>query len=127
RHSFQLDPDSTEYLSNAALPLFSLDFWAGPRPFTVPLFYKMFGVTSATLLNALILQGFLSTTCWLFLAWQTARSLETDWLRPIAFVVILILGLTNAVLVWDSVILSESLSVSFLALMVGGWLWLLRK
>lgn len=125
RHSIHTDPDSNDYLCTA-LPLLSREFWAGSRPFTVPLLYKLAGVSRGHLVRAVALQCAVSTLSWLFLAWQAARSLKSGLLRPLAFALVLVFGLTNGVLVWDLAILSESLSVAFLALMLGGWLWLLR-
>jgi hypothetical protein len=45
-----------------------------------------------------------------------------NWLRPLAFACILAYSLNLEIGIWDSLMLSESLSISFLALLLAGWM-----
>jgi hypothetical protein len=48
-------------------------------------------------------------------------------LRPVAFGLVLALSLDRHIAGWDVVMLTESLSLSLLALFLAVWLWLLRN
>src|SRR5262249_50398165 len=56
-----------------------------------------------------------------------AASIRNRALKPVAFGTVLAFSLSAEITEWDGAILSESLSVSLLALLVGGWLWLLER
>jgi hypothetical protein len=62
---------------------------------------------------------------WGMLALSLSFSLK-GLLRPFAFGLILALSLERHIAGWDVVLLTESLSISLLALFLAAWLWLLR-
>jgi len=116
-------PDSQSYLDVAAKPFLSRAFFAGARPWTVPLLYKVLP-DSDTYRTAG--QLVVSVLCWLALAIATARCIRDERLRFVAFALVLVFSLSASVTRWDSLILTESLSVSLTAAVVATWLVLLR-
>jgi hypothetical protein len=72
-------------------------------------------------------QGFFSILSWSLLAVAVAYSLHLFILKVTGFSLILLLSLYRYILGWDSVLLTESLSLSLLALFVAGWLWLAQS
>ncbi len=117
-------PDSETYTDMmASRSLLDSAFWYGFRPFTVPLVYKLLGSDPQAIG---VFQSGLSMLCWSLLALSVSRGIRLQWLRPIAFATILVLSLSTDIILWDWVILSESISLSLLALFIAGWLWLLK-
>lgn len=111
--------DSAVYLAMARTPSTWL---AGMRPPTVPMLYAALGADSARIAFA---QWFVGLACWLALAWAIARCVRAGWLRPIGFAAILGLAVAPSIAGWDRLVLSESLSLSLLALLVALGLQLL--
>jgi hypothetical protein len=116
--------DTITYATVAEAPLWSSQFWAGERSFTLPLIYKILGISRTTLSQVPQLRpisslqfvlGFLS---WTLLAGVTGSLVRSRWLQPIGMGVILALALTLDVSLWDRIPLSESVSASLLALLV---------
>ena len=118
--------DSASYMAVASRSLLDGAFWNGLRPFTVPLVYKLLGRLSSDPQTIGIFQSGLSMLCWSLLAISFSREVRLHWLRPIAFVTILVFSLTTDLILWDWWILSESISLSLLALFIASWLWLVR-
>jgi hypothetical protein len=119
----RLWPDSRVYLKIASEPLWSSSFWAGGRPWTTPLVYK---VLRNDLPSIARFQLGLSILCWGLLALAVARAVRSPWIKPIAFGMILLFSLSAEVIMWDGVILSDSISISLMALLIAGGLWLLE-
>lgn len=123
-------PDTKGYTNKASLPLFSccrfgpLGWWMLGRSPTVPLFYKLAGNVPHSIA---ILQVSLSILSWGFLAMLVSRALQTDWLKLAVFLIILLFSLSDDIMIWDGFLLSDSISLSLMALLVGSWLWLLEK
>ena len=115
--------DTTSYLRIAKEPIFDSSFLAAARPFVFPLFLKLFGSDPEKVVWA---QGLFSTLSWSVLAVAVAYSLHVFPLRFAGLVLILFLSLYRYIVGWDSVLLTESLSLSLMALFTAGWLWLLR-
>ncbi len=121
--------DTTWYVETADEPLNSPDFWVGMRPFTLPLFYKLNGVTLANYTDANIVhdvvaaQYWLSIFSWVALGLVFSLQMRQSWLKPLAFGLILFFGLNLEVSLWESLLLSESLSFSIFALLIAAWLW----
>lgn len=65
--------------------------------------------------------------CWAFAAAMTAGSMKNQWFGTAGLVLVCAFGLTSQVMQWDSIILSESLSISLLVLLYGCALWLVRN
>src|SRR5437763_1899002 len=115
--------DTPGYEQVAHRALWDWRFYAGLRGFTYPLFLKAFhGSESRT-----IAQLVLSTAAWLVLAAAIARCIHSRWLRPIAFAVFLAFSLTTEVILWDELIISESVTFALLALLVAAWIMLIRS
>jgi hypothetical protein len=88
---------------------------AAPRPWGVPLFYAPFGSDGART----VAQWAVATVAWAFFAWEVGRHLRTQAARYATVAAILFLALLHAVVSWDLAILSESLSLSLGALVLG--------
>ena len=115
------DTPSYEHVAHAAL--WSSGFWTGERGFTIPLFYKIFQTTESRIVAQLIF----STIAWLVLAAAVARCMRNSTMRPIAFGVILAFSLTTEITLWDTLLLSESVTFALCALLIAAWLQLVRS
>jgi hypothetical protein len=133
-HTFDAENDfrdTISYVNGADLPLTSLAFWAGTRPFTLPLFYKLLGVGALNYTNPALMdrvslvQSVFSLIAWSVLGITIALRSHNRWLRAVIFGMLLAFSLTYEISRWDMLLLSESLSFSFFALMLAGWIWLL--
>lgn len=116
--------DTLDYNAVAGAPLRTLRFAAGAHPPTVPFFYKVLGTgDSARLAGQLIF----SIVCWLGLATAVAAVLRSRGVRLAAFGAILVFSLSASVVQWDAVLLSESVSISLTAALVGMWITFLAR
>lgn len=116
-------PDTDGYLEVANHGIFSLDFLAGGRPWTVPLLWKLIPAEDIWRARE---QFLLSLVCWPLLAWATARCLRPGLMRYLGFGAVLVFSMSFPIIRWDAVMLSESVSLSLTALVVAGWLELVR-
>lgn len=128
RQPIQILVDSQDYLYNAAMPL-NLDFFLYSKPAGTALVYKLLGGSYEAI--AAFQVGF-SIFCWLIFAWVIASRLQTRWVRLAGFSLILVSSLGRDYLAWDTAILSESLSLSLMALFMAAcillvssksWVW----
>ncbi len=117
-------PDTDVFTDIASQPLSSLSFWAGGRPFVVPLVYKALNSDFRVIA---IVQLVLSVMSWTLLGIHAARAIQLPLLRPLAFGVILLFSLNQNIIEWDTAMLSESFSLSLFALFLACWLWLLAR
>lgn len=116
--------DTTSYVRISQEPVLDADFLAGSRPFMFPLLLKLFGGNAEAVAWA---QGIFSIFSWSLLAVSVAYSLHTPVLRFAAFIFILVFSLYRYIIGWDSVLLTESLSLSLMALFLAGWFWLIGQ
>lgn len=116
--------DSYGYHTAARLPFFSVDFWAGLRSFTIPLFWRLLGNDEGLTVGV---QFAISVVCWLALAWAVAGLSNVRVVRWLAYVLVLGLSLTEQVALWDMTLLSESLSFSGLVLLTALAIRLLQR
>jgi hypothetical protein len=105
--------DSRDYLRLGHQSLWSLDFWAGDRPPGFPLVWKLLDFGDAPLL---VLQVVLGAVAWLALGWQVSRLFRHRGVRMLAIAVILLIGLSPQVMLWNGIAGTESLSISLLCL-----------
>jgi hypothetical protein len=125
--------DTESYVLAAQEPLNSVRFWFSERTFTLPLFYKLIGVTpqnyrdNALLRNMAYGQAWISAFCWAFLALAAAIAIRSKWLKPVAFLVVLFFSLSFEIALWDWLMLSESLSFSLFAVLTALWLWMVSR
>ncbi len=115
--------DTTAYLRISNQPLFSPGFWGDARPFVFPLLLKI--VHQDDRAAAAFQLGF-SILAWGLLALAVSASLWTLWLQPLAFALILALSLVRKLAGWDFVMMTESLSISWLILFLTVGIWLLH-
>lgn len=116
-------PDTPVYTSIASRSLFDFHFWIGERPWTTPLFYKLLRNDPPSIA---VFQLALSAICWGLLALCAARAVRLSWLKPIAFGMILLFSLSTEIILWDGVMLADSISLSLMALFIASWFWLLE-
>lgn len=117
-------PDTAVFLGLSSLPLLSWSFWAGGRSFTVPLIYK---ILKNNLQLISIFQFTFSLLSWGFLASVIALTTDFYGFGLVMFATILAFSLSQEIIMWDKQVLSESISLSLLALFVASWVWLLGE
>ncbi|MFN2119583.1 MAG: hypothetical protein ACK2T0_04280 [Anaerolineales bacterium] len=105
--------DTTAYTRISEVPLASVDFWAASRPAAFPLLLKIAGQDYNV---AAALQLGISIVAWGLLALMISRFVRPAWLQIAGFVLILLFSLDRHIASWDFVMLTESLSLSSLAL-----------
>ena len=67
-------------------------------------------------------QTWLSIISWTALALALALSLRQPWLSGLAFALTLFFSLNLEISIWDSLLLSESISFSLFALLLAAWI-----
>jgi hypothetical protein len=105
--------DSLQYQSLGDQPLFSHSIWAGDRPPVTPLFWKLAGNAS----TFVFLQTLVSVAAWSVLAVVVARLVRPRGRQLLAGGVVLGFAASRPITQWDRSILSESFSLSALALL----------
>jgi hypothetical protein len=115
--------DTTAYTRISAVPISKLDFWAGSRPPAFPLLLK---ITGQDYNLAAAVQLCISIVAWGLLALLVSQFLRPAWLQVSGFALILLFSVDRHIASWDFVMMTESLSVSSLALFIAAGLWLLR-
>ena len=116
--------DTTDYLLIASQSLFSSKFWLADKPFLIPLFFKILGGNPHTIFTV---QLYFSIFCWGILAITCAYIIRSYPLKFFVFAVVLGFSLSQQVILWDSLLLSELLHFSIAALLYATGFWLLRK
>jgi len=114
--------DTPTYERVAHFALWDWRFYAGGRGFTIPLFYKIFQSSESRIVAQLVF----STLAWIVLAAVVARTVEVGWFRPVAFALMLALSLTTEVILWDTLLLSESVTFALCALLIAAWILFVR-
>ena len=113
--------DTPAYVRVSGEAFLSKDFWANARPPMFPLVLKLFGADKVIVST---FQAAFSIFAWGMLALSLAYTFR-GFLRPVAFGLILALSLDRHIAGWDVIMLTESISISLLALFLATWLWLL--
>lgn len=114
--------DTPAYVRVSGEAFLSKDFWANTRPPMFPLILKLY---NADFMEVAAFHAAFSIFAWGTLALALAYAFK-GFLRPIAFGLILALSLDQHIAGWDVVMLTESVSMSLLALFLAAWLWLLK-
>jgi hypothetical protein len=120
--------DTSTYVQTAMQPITSSSFWIGERSFTLPLVYKILHIdlnnfTQANRLKVVdSFQTWLSIISWTALALALALSFRQPWLSGLAFALALFFSLNLEISIWDSLLLSESVSFSLFALLLAAWI-----
>ncbi len=111
--------DTNAYDLIADRPLFSGRFWMGDRAPGVPLFLKLFGEDPSYKFMAVNIGA--ACVAWGWLCGELIHSLRAEGLRACGIAgAVLGLSLTSSVILWDSQVLSESLSISLAVALVAG-------
>ena len=110
--------DTPTYEQVSAASLLRTDFWGGARPFTVPMLWKLFGDDHVRIVAHLVL----SIVGWLALAAAVAAAIRQKLVRRVAFSLVLLFSATTEIILWDPLLLSESVSLSLAALLVAAWI-----
>ena len=114
--------DTPAYLRVSGEAILSKDFWANTRPPVFPFVLKYY---DANTIKVAAFQAAFSIFAWGMLALSMAYSFK-GILRIIGFGLILALSLESHIAGWDVVMLTESISISLLALYLAAWHWLLK-
>jgi len=123
--------DPHDYLHQSRIPLNSPEFYSPhqvngfyPRPFTIPLFYKLAGSKPVVIVQ---MQKIIHSLSTLFLAYALLLIVNRLWIRYlILFSVYLLMSWWN-ILGWASQLLSESLSMSLLFCWIASFLLIWKK
>ena len=115
--------DSSTYIHIASHSLWSKAFWAGPRPPATPLLIDLVGSST----GFLVAQALFAAVSWGFLAWTVGRLVSPGWRRVAAVYVILAFATVFPVTLWNRSVLSESVSLSLLALIFATLIWTARR
>lgn len=105
--------DSLSYQARAGLSLFGRGFWAGHRPPVIPLLWRLTGTDT----SFVVVQTIVSIVAWSTLAVVVALLARRTWPRLLAGGVVLGFAATTPIVQWDRSVLSESISLSLLALL----------
>lgn len=119
-------PDVNDYLHQSTISFFSKDFFFTkpspdfyPRPFTIPLCYKLAGSNGDTIVQ---MQKFVHSLSVFVLVYALLLLLKTGISRYILMFFIYFLMSWWNIVGWTTQLLSESLSMSFLFLWIGTFL-----
>ena len=121
-----ITPDTFDYVRQSRLPLASGAFWGSQHPPLLPLLWKpipglatsLDPVRIGSLAPALLLDAVIAAACWGFLALtlsSLARTVAGGW---VVLAGVLAVSLAPEVTGWDSAGLSESRSLSLVALVL---------
>jgi hypothetical protein len=105
--------DSLQYEAMGDRTLLGHFIWSGDRPPAVPLVWKLAGDAPTFVL----LQTLVAVVAWSVLAVVVARLVRRRWGQLVAGAVVLGFACTRPIVQWDRSVLSESLSLSTLALL----------
>jgi hypothetical protein len=129
-------PDTSSYIASSAAPLLSWQSFTGQRLFTTNLLYKfipdqkcadtpfsapalkkeLFRKIQTCFTQIVILQNILAIIGWCALAWSVAQRVRHPLFKIFAATLILLYGFTPQIAEWDSVLSSETISLSLFAL-----------
>ena len=116
--------DTHDYLIIASQSLASAQFWLSDKAFLIPLFFKILGSNPDLIFRV---QLIFSILCWSVLAVTCAVVIRSYPLKLLVFVVVLGFSLSQQVILWDSLLLTESLHFSLAALFYSSALLLARR
>ena len=115
--------DTPIYLRISSQPILGPEFLSVDRPFVFPLLLQ---IVHQDFASAAIIQLVVALLAWGLLALAISASLRPPWLRLLSFFIILAVGTVRHLAGWDSVMMTESLSLSMLGLFIASGIWLLH-
>ena len=116
--------DSLVFKGMASLPWTDAGLWGGLKPPLVALCYKILQIHPRAIVT---FQIACSLLCWGLLSLAVSKAITTIWLKPLAYTLVLLFGLSADIILWDFMILSESLSISLFVVLVATAFWLLHQ
>jgi hypothetical protein len=105
--------DSKSYEQVGSLPLWSAGFWFGQRPPLVPFLWKVTGSPTAFV----VVQTVIAALCWGYLVLTVGRAVPQGLRRVFASFAVLAFASTLPLTMWNRSVLSETLSLSAVALL----------
>lgn len=111
--------DTTAYIRISRLPIDSIDFWAAARPPGFPLLLK---IAHGDYRLTALLQLEVSSLAWGVLALMISRFFRRRGLAACSLGLILLFSLDRHISGWDTVMMSESLSLSALVFFIAAGL-----
>jgi hypothetical protein len=106
--------DSYFYKSVGRLSIASSGFWAGHFPPLVPLLWKLTGTDT----SFVVTQTVVSVLAWATAALVIASRTKRGWGQVLAVLFVLALASSSYVTMWDRSVLSETMTLAFVALFV---------
>jgi hypothetical protein len=116
--------DTREYFLVASQSVFSESFWIAVRPPLIPLVYK---ILWNDLEKIFIFQLWFSILSWGILGLAFQRSINNWLVRIFSFYLILAFSLSEEIIMWDSLMLSESIAISITILFIASVVNLLNE
>ena len=114
--------DTNDYFQIASTSIFSSSFWLSVKPPVFPILLKILGQNTKTIST---FQLWFSIICWGLLAFVVASALKIDLLKPFAFSLVLAFSMSEEIIMWDYLILGDSISLSVMAFFLAACLWTL--
>ena len=118
-----LGVDSNTLIQPSLAPWSSWDLWAGAAPPGAPVFYKLLGGSRSLICH---FQFVLSLAAWSALALTAGRMVAGRFAWP-AMAVVLAFSCGLDITIWDGLLRSESMTLSWLALTLAAWLAFIRR
>jgi len=115
--------DSQSYEAVGSHSVTSTALWAGQRPPLVPIVWHV----ARTPTTFVVFQTVFSLLCWSLLAATVATTFRSPWRRVVAAFVVLGFATVSPVVLWDASVLSESISMSLLALLLATFIGFARS
>lgn len=106
--------DVHEYFAVSSFPITSSSFWIAVRPPTIPLLFKVIGTDVTRIWK---FQFWFSILAWGSLALTVASVIHSYLVKPLAFSIVLAFSLSQEIVMWDYLIISESIAISIMALL----------
>lgn len=111
--------DTAEYVAVASAPLYSKCFWGSFRSPFVPLIYKLFAMRKDLIC---FFQWIISILAWCCLGIALAVHQRTLIGMVFGLAAPLLWSLTGSILLWQNVLLSESIGVATLLFLISSWI-----
>lgn len=134
--------DTKSYIDSSRVDLLSRKAFTSYRPYTPNLVYKIFTPSDGYRIRAIadlgtvkrkiergfediaVLQSMISIIAWSCLAWIFSLRLKNGAIKIVSAIIILLFGFTPQIADWDSVLSSESLSISLFIFSYTILIWL---
>lgn len=131
--------DTQSYIDSSNAPLYSREAFTGRRLFTTNLLYKLANDEKKCKLitisdpvsgreekrtfqtcfnNIAVIQNLVSILGWCLLAWIISNRIKNPFYKIASAILILLFGFTPQIAEWDSILSSESLSLSLLPIVI---------